>query len=389
MPRQRVLVLYLGEVGNVARVLRQAEFLAAEYDVVLAAFGPEPSLPPAATYLRLSPRETRRIRGRAESLARIGARLAGRYQAAYWLDEGIRSWRAELERVLPVAAIVVNELFSLPLARALGDEVPLVFDAHEHWTSESASWTRRQRISMRGAHEWIVDGFVPQTAGMMTVSPGIARDFRERAGVSPVLVTNAPFSTPLSPTPVGEPIRLLHVGMADERRRLEDTIAAVRSLNGRFTLDLVLGQQNAYRRLLERLAAEDDRVRVLPPLPSRHVLSFANAYDVGVFLLPARFPNQVHALPNKLFDYIQARLAVAIGPSPEMARIVEEWECGVVSASFSPESFAESLSRLTVEDVERMKRNADRAARVLNADANRESVISLVRNAIDSRTASY
>ena len=34
-----------------------------------------------------------------------------------------------------------------------------------------------------------------------------------------------------------------------------------------------------------------------------------------------------------------------------------------------------------------MKSNADRAARVLNADANRGKVISLVRNAIDSRKA--
>ena len=54
------------------------------------------------------------------------------------------------------------------------------------------------------------------------------------------------------------------------------------------------------------------------------MLEFANQYDVGVFLLPASFPNQVHVLPNKLFDYIQARLAVAIGPSHEMAEVVRD-----------------------------------------------------------------
>ena len=309
----------------------------------------------------------------------------GRYEAAYWLDQDVRGWRTELEGVLPVDAIVVNELYSLPLARALGDDVPMVFDAHEHWTSESASWTRLQRISMRRAHEWIVDRFVPQTAGMMTVSAGIARDFERRTGVSPSLVTNAPFFEPLTPTGVSEPIRLLHIGVADERRRLEDTIAAVRSLSAGFTLDLILTRENEYRGRLERLAAEDDRVRVLPPVPSQELLAFANAYDVGVFLLPARYPNQIHVLPNKLFDYIQARLAVAIGPSPEMAEIVREWECGVVSNSFTPEAFADALDGLSVDRVEGMKSNADRAARVLNANANRDKVISLVRNAIDSR----
>jgi hypothetical protein len=117
-------------------------------------------------------------------------------------------------------------------------------------------------------------------------------------------------------------------------------------------------------------------------VPSRELVSFANSYDVGVFLLPPMFPNQKYVLPNKLFDYIQARLAVAIGPSPEMAEIVEEWECGVVSESFSSESFAHALSGLTVERVERMKLNAGKAAAVLNADANRETVVELARRAV-------
>ena len=131
-----------------------------------------------------------------------------------------------------------------------------------------------------------------------------------------------PRSSGHSPHRGSKPIRLLHMGVADERRRLEDTIAAVRSLSHGFTLDLDPVRENEYRRRLERLAAEDDRVRILPPVPSQELLSFANTYDVGVFLLPAMYPNQVHVLPNKLFDYIQARLAVAIGPSPEMAEIV-------------------------------------------------------------------
>jgi hypothetical protein len=92
-------------------------------------------------------------------------------------------------------------------------------------------------------------------------------------------------------------------------------------------------------------------------------------------------------LPNKLFDFIQARLAVAIGPSPEMAAIVEQWDCGVVSETFEPQSFAEALRELTPESVTRMKANADRAARVLNADANRETIVAVVKQAIDGNAA--
>ena len=380
MSRAKVLILYLADVTKVARVSRQATFLSREYDVILASPG-RVSLPGVELFTLPSVRAGRLQRA-GESAVRLALRAVGRYGTAYWHDSGVKAVRQSLEQALPVDAIVVNELFALPLARSLGDHIPIIFDAHEHWTSESASWNWLQRLSMRTAHEWIVDRFVPQTAGMMTVSEGIARDFSRRAGVSPVVVTNAPFFESLKPSPVEAPLRLLHLGVADRRRRLEDTIAAVRSLDRRFTLDVVLLGNNGYRRELERLADEDDRIRILPPVPVEEMVSFANGYDVGVFLLPAEFPNQIHVLPNKFFDYIQARLAVAIGPSPEMARIVNEWNCGVVSESFSPDAFASALGQLDAKIVAEMKANAHKAARVLNADHNRDAVVSLVTEGI-------
>jgi glycosyltransferase involved in cell wall biosynthesis len=370
----------LADVTMDARILRQVEFLTGSYDVVVAAPG-EPLQAPRVEFVQLPSRGT----SRGRRLQRIGLRLAGRYARAYWLEDEVCARRETLRAAGPVSAIIVNDLLALPLALDVADGAAVIFDAHEHWTSESASWGPVQRLSMRGAHEWVVDHAVRHSAAMMTVSPGIAREYEKRAGVRPTLVTNAPFQRDLEPSPVDDPIRLLHVGIADERRRLEDTIEAVRSLGDRFSLDLVLVRENEYRRRLEALARSDGRIRILPPVPTAELVAFANAYDVGVFLLPARFPNQTHVLPNKLFDYIQARLAIAIGPSPEMAAIVREWDCGVVSDTFEVDAFAAALSTLTKADVERMKASAARAAAVLNADNNREIVLDLVRAAVESR----
>lgn len=373
----RILVISLSDLAMDARVLRQVDFLS-DYDVVVAAFGAAPPLNDV-DFIELSSAPPRQG---VEPAARAALRIAGRYKRAYWLDARVRLWRTQLMKVLPVQAIIVNDLFALPLARAVGGSVPLIFDAHEHWTSESATWTKVQRLSMRGAHEWLVDRHVPSTAAMMTVSPGLARDFQQRTRASPSLVTNAPRFRELRPSDVTEPIRLFHVGVADERRRLEETVEAVRSLEGRFAFDMVLARQNEYRRRLERLVASAPNIRVLSPVAQENLIAFANGYDVGVHLFPAQHPNQVHSLPNKLFDYIQARLAVAIGPSPAMAEVVQEWDCGIVSSSFKPAAFADSLSRLTLEEVQRLKRNADRAAHALTAESNRETVVSLVSNVI-------
>lgn len=372
------MVIYLGDLANHARVHRQISFLGSEFDVTAASYAPPPE-GVGGEWVRLSAGSRR---SRVGSAVRAALRLAGRYRAAYWRDPQARRWREQLKSVMPADVIVVNQLYALPLAFEVGGGAPVVFDAHEHWTSESASWTRAQRLSMGRAHEWIVDRFVPRVAGLMTVSPGIARDFEQRTGVEAALVTNAPYFRELAPSRVSEPIRLVHVGVSDARRRLESTIEAVRLLDGRFTLDIILARDNDYRRRIERMVEPDAAIRLLPAVPQPALIATLNAYDVGVHLFPGNDPNQVFSLPNKLFDYIQARLAVAIGPSPEMAAIVREWGCGIVSDSFEPRAFADALAALSTGDVERLKASSDRAAAALNADHNRETVLRLLRTAL-------
>jgi glycosyltransferase involved in cell wall biosynthesis len=88
------------------------------------------------------------------------------------------------------------------------------------------------------------------------------------------------------------------------------------------------------------------------------------------------------ALPNKFFEYIQARLAIAIGPSPEMARIVQEFGCGVVAEDFSPASLAHALNQLSSADIDRMKAGSDRAARAYTAETNAEKLREIVASVL-------
>src|SRR4051812_18961188 len=137
--RGKVVIVYLGDLANHARVHRQIGFLASEYDVTVASFGPPPD-DVGGEWVRLSEGAAR---SRSGSAGRAFLRVAGRYETAYWRDPQTRAWREELKVLMPADAIVVNQLYALPLAFALGDGVPVVFDAHEHWTSESASWSWR------------------------------------------------------------------------------------------------------------------------------------------------------------------------------------------------------------------------------------------------------
>jgi hypothetical protein len=143
----------------------------------------------------------------------------------------------------------------------------------------------------------------------------------------------------------------------------------MRHLDDRFTLDLMLMEaQTPYMRKLRAAAAADPRIRFRPAVPMQQIAATINEYDIGVFLLPPVNFNYRMALPNKFFEFVQARLAVAIGPSPEMARLVQHYGFGIVTDSFDPVDLARRLNALQPADIERMKQAADVASRELNAE---------------------
>ena len=119
-------------------------------------------------------------------------------------------------------------------------------------------------------------------------------------------------------------------------------------------------------------------VKFLPPVPTGDIAAFTNQFDVGIYSLPPTNFNNHYALPNKFFEFVQARLAIAVAPSPEMARIVRERDLGVVAEDFTPESAARAIRTLNAEKIDHYKDQAHKHARDLSAEKNGEIFRSLV-----------
>jgi len=98
-------------------------------------------------------------------------------------------------------------------------------------------------------------------------------------------------------------------------------------------------------------------------------------------LPPANF-NYRHALPNKFFEFVQGRLAVAIGPSPEMARLVRQYDCGIIADDFSPRAMADRLHRLDHDRIDHYKRQSHIAARELCFEKSADVLLSTVRKLV-------
>lgn len=152
-------------------------------------------------------------------------------------------------------------------------------------------------------------------------------------------------------------------------RHLETMIEMMDYLDEQFTLDFMLMETDqSYLTELKLLASSNSRIKFIPTVPMEEICKKINGYDVGIYILkPINF-NHEHALPNKFFEFIQARLAIAIGPSPEMANLVNRYSLGVVASSFEPKALAEKLNALSTEDILNFKLASNNAAKEINAE---------------------
>jgi len=281
--------------------------------------------------------------------------------------------------------VVSHDLVLLPLAFAMFENPKVLLDAREFYPShyeDRPLW----RLVSQPEMDFLCEMYLRRCAGIITVSEGIAREYERRYGVNAHVVMSLPEFHDLSPSPVREgSIRIIHHGIVSQSRRLEKMIAIMDFVDDRFSLDLMLvPQKSRYWSKLIETAGSRRNVRMIPPVSMSEIIHFTNSYDIGLFLCPPTTFNLKFAMPNKLFEFIQARLAVAIGPSVEMQKIVEKYQCGVVSNDFEPRSMAQTLNRLTSQRIAYYKEQSNKASKELNAHANAERTRIMVQELIGS-----
>ena len=282
--------------------------------------------------------------------------------------------------------IISHDLVMLPLAFGVrGEQAKVMLDAREFYPRQSEDrplW----RLFKQPMIDYLCAEYLRKCDNVITVSDGIAREYHRLYGVHPSVIMSLPDSHDLSPSRVrNDNIRIIHHGIANVSRQIEHLIEMMDYLDPRFSLDLMLVPEKSwYWHKLTKMADTRKNVRFIPPVPMQEVIRFTNRYDIGVILYEPTSFNLAYALPNKLFEFIQAKLAVAIGPSIEMKKIVEKYDCGVVSNDFEPRSMAQTLNGLTSQRIAYYKEQSNKASKELSAHANAERARIMVQEMIGS-----
>jgi len=359
--KKSICIISLSQINNDSRVLRQIEYLSEEYILHVIGFGESPGF-----YTQNKNIVWHQIHRPEDGLARNFYTIFNRFLTIPIFPKSHVVYKIALECKCDI--YYVNNWDALPFgvlaARANGSKV--VLDLHESY--KSWYW---------GVSAGLVKYVLKKYAEDVNISTTVVKALAEQHhqfGLRPYVIRNIPSLT--NP----EKIRMVYLGIASPERSSELMIRTLALSDTRYDLHLILVNHGSkYIAQLHKLADQiaPDRVTFYPPVAPQDIVQEISKFDVGFFPLPPKNYNYLIALPNKLFEFIAAGLAVVIGPSPSMAKIVNEYHCGKVAPSFSPEDLANLFNRTTPEEWDQMKAGSITASKTLNAEIEMQKLLDL------------
>lgn len=258
----------------------------------------------------------------------------------------------------------------------------LVYDSHELQTERNrmTKWWRRWAA-------WNERKWLPYADAMITASPPWIDINREKYGTVPdpsVAVLNTPAlehieqpqdlrgALEISPD---API-LLYQGSIQENRGIEPAIDAITLLDDAVLVVVGYGYHRPTLEAEVRRRQLGDRVKFFGPIPNDELLGWTAAADIGLCNIVNSSLSYYTSLPNKLFEYIIAGIAVIGSDSPEIGRIVAEEGVGEVSDPIDPKALAEAADTI-LSDLDRYRTATKDAALKYNWAIEEQKLLSV------------
>lgn len=269
-----------------------------------------------------------------------------------------RWWIACLRHVRDnsVTQVTAHSLAALPagvlLSKRLG--VPLVYDAHE-LESEREGWSANvckvarfieRRLIRFVDHllvvndsigEWYKANYAPRAVTVLRNVPQISLEKTEGYACLRQKLTIPE-----------DALIYIYCGSMGRGRGLTQKIEAFQKLGSKH--HLVLMGYGSELRALQDKAKDAKNIHFHPAVPQDELIGALRNADVGLWIPDGTSLSYQYALPNKLFEYSAAGLALILGEGPELARYGADYPATVFTTA-NPERIADAIRAWSIDDI--------------------------------------
>jgi len=216
---------------------------------------------------------------------------------------------------------------------------PIVYDSHEFFTEvpeligrpiTKKIWLIIEKLCIKGIKF------------ASTVSESIAVEYKKRYGVDMVVIRNLPFRNENFGHKSTRPT-IIYQGCLNKGRGLELAIEMMQYLSCYYLI--IVGKGDIELELRKKVLELNlsDRIEFRGRLSYEKLHELTSKAWLGISLEEDLGLNYRYALPNKLFDYIQAQIVVMVSDLPEMAKVVNDWGVGLIANSRNPKELADQV----------------------------------------------
>lgn len=242
--------------------------------------------------------------------------------------------------------IVANDLDTL-LGSFLASKLKakkIVYDSHEYFTEVPELFNRN---FPKKAWTFIERLILPKIKYSYTVAESIANTYNKLYGINMLIVRNVPQLLKIKKeNPKNDNKKILYQGSLNVGRGLEELIDSMEFVD-QAHLEII-GEGDITSQLKERIQTKNlsNKVKLRGRIPFEDLMQETQKADLGIALEENLGLNYYYALPNKLFDYIQAGIPVLVSPFPEMQKIVNKYEIGTVYDHKNPQELAKKITEI-------------------------------------------
>jgi len=266
-----------------------------------------------------------------------------------------------------------NDLDTLP-ANFLASKIrkkKLVYDSHEYFT-EVPELVNRPKV--KRIWERIEKYILPKIKNAYTVCGSIADAYKEKYGVEMKIIRNVPeCNKQIIPIEtdylkaLSQQVIILYQGAVNMGRGIEEVIEAMQYVEN--ACFVIVGDGDVMKdakKMVSKFYLKH-KVFFIGKVPIDELVAYTQKATIGISLEKNIGLNYYYALPNKLFDYINANVPVLASRLPEIEKIVKTYDIGCFIENHNPEHIAEKINFMlhSPDKMQEWKENLNKAAEEL------------------------